>query len=186
MPPTMLIQNQHLQCRFYIVNLKTFKKWTNPNKCRQWQMYLSDCCQGSSHANASQSVKTSYWNALLANWKIWTIPQVRIWFHKYLVPISFSSPDCEHQPGGSAIQSTFCKPGCTCMELLPSLNQEINLQKLKDVSVLISLIPTHVGGRLNNIFSPRKFLEDPRALAQVTPSFAKRDTGTKTTSSNVV
>ena len=37
-------------------------------------------CQGSSHANASESVRTSYWNALLANWKIWTLPQVNIHF----------------------------------------------------------------------------------------------------------
>ena len=30
--------------------------------------------------NASESVRTSYWNALLANWKIWTLPQVKIHF----------------------------------------------------------------------------------------------------------
>jgi len=39
-------------------------------------LYLLDRLKGSSHANARESVRSSYWNALLANWKIWTIPQI--------------------------------------------------------------------------------------------------------------
>ena len=69
-------------------------------------------------------VESSYWNALLANWKIWTIPQVRIVLQTLLHSQRKSSSDCEHQPGGSAVQGALRQPGRPRVELLPRLHQE--------------------------------------------------------------
>ena len=69
-------------------------------------------------------VESSYWNALLANWKIWTIPQVGIVLQTLLHSFCKSSSDCEHQPGGSAVQGALRQPGRPRVELLPRLHQE--------------------------------------------------------------
>ena len=56
--------------------------------------------------------------------QIVNIPQVRIVKQTILHTLCKTSADCEHQPGGSAVQGALRQPGRPRVELLPRLHQE--------------------------------------------------------------